>query len=86
MADVYLYLDETGDMGVSGKPHDSPYFGLGSAMFVGEHARAVWEGMQLRLSLEAENLRLPDGMHAHKDKPTVRHRVLNLIAQTSASH
>lgn len=81
MADVYLYLDETGDLDVSGKAKASPYFGLGSAMFVGEHAQQVWEGMRLRLNLEAENLRLPDGMHAYKDKPTVRHRVLNLIAR-----
>jgi hypothetical protein len=81
MADVYLYLDETGDLGVSGKSKESRYFGLGSAMFVGDHAQEIWAGMQLRLALEAENLRMPDGMHAHKDKPTVKHRVLSLIAR-----
>ncbi|MGC7095392.1 DUF3800 domain-containing protein [Amycolatopsis lurida] len=81
MADVYLYMDETGDFDMSGSRKASSHFGLGSALFVGDHRQQVWEGMQLRFQLEAEGNQLPKGLHAHQDQKKVRYRVFDLLAQ-----
>lgn len=56
-SDLYLYLDETGSLGLSG----DAYFGLGQAMFAGETTTAEWEGTKLRFDLERSGVRLPKG-------------------------
>lgn len=64
---------------MSGKQGASKYFGLGQATFRGDHGRQVWEGMQLRFSLESEGVRLPGGLHAKNDPAKIRDRVYSLI-------
>lgn len=76
-SDLYLYLDETGSLGLSG----DAYFGLGQAMFAGETTTAEWEGTKLRFDLERSGVRLPKGFHAKNDDEATREKVFGLIAQ-----
>lgn len=59
----------------------TPYFGIGTAMFIGDHSRELWEGTELRIQLEREGVRLPQGLHAVNDRKTTRHRVIDLILE-----
>jgi hypothetical protein len=77
LSDLYLYLDETGQLGPSG----SPYFGLGQAMFRGETGALEWEGTKLRFDLERKGVHLPKGFHAKNDKESTREEVFDLIVK-----
>lgn len=77
MSDLYLYLDETGELSLS----DSSYFGLGQATFRGETGSQEWEGKKLRFDLERDGVRLPKGFHAKNDKESTREKVVDLIAR-----
>lgn len=77
LSDLYLYLDETGQLGLS----SSPYFGLGQAMFKGEMGSMTWEGTKLRFDLERNGVRLPKGFHAKNDRESTREKVFDLIAK-----
>lgn len=76
MADVYLYVDETGnlDYGGGSKPGER-YFGFGSVVFKGAHHTALWAGFELRLRLAASGLDLPQGFHAVNDTTATRNAV-----------
>ncbi|MBQ0925919.1 DUF3800 domain-containing protein [Saccharopolyspora endophytica] len=80
MADVYMYIDETGNLDLPGKHGSSKYFGFATATFIGDHSRAIWEGMQLRLQLESEGVSLPHGLHAKDDHDATRRRFYDLIS------
>jgi hypothetical protein len=77
LSDLYLYLDETGQLGLSG----SPYFGLGQATFKDEMGTIAWEGIKLRFELERNGVHLPKGFHAKNDKESTRQKVFSLIAE-----
>lgn len=79
MADIYMYADETGDLDWSGSPKASSYFGFGTAVFVGAHGKEMWEGMQLRCSLERRGVRVPRGLHAVYDSHATRSEVYALV-------
>lgn len=79
MTDVYVYVDETGDLDFSGNPRASSRFGLGSAVFRGPHGAALAAGLELRCRLEAEGLSLPRGFHAKDDSHRTRDEVFGLI-------
>ena len=79
MADLYIYADETGDLDMSGSPGSSTYFGFGTAVFVGNHGNALWQGLDLRCRLESRGVSLPHGLHAKNDSHATRDEVFALI-------
>lgn len=79
MADIYMYADETGDLALNGEKGASPYFGIGTATYVGPHGDALWAGLQLRFELEAAGLTLAKGFHAKDDSHRTRTRVFDLV-------
>lgn len=79
MAEVYLYADETGDLDMAGSPGSSTYFGFGTAVFRRDHGEELWEGLQLRCSLEERGVRLPKGLHAKNDSRSTRSQAFELI-------
>lgn len=78
MPAVYIYADETGDLGYGSK---APYFGVGTATFNGNHASALWEGFELRTRLEANGVSLQKGLHAKNDAPRTRAEVFATLAR-----
>lgn len=76
-----MYADETGDLDLSGSIGASRYFGFGTAVFVGPHGTEMWEGMNLRCSLEERGVRVPRGLHAKDDSYATRQQVFGLIQQ-----
>jgi len=79
VAEFYMYADETGDLDMTGSPGSSAYFGFGTAVFEGDHGRALWDGLQLRCTLEAKGIALPRGLHAKNDSHSTRDEVFALI-------
>lgn len=80
MSTYYIYVDETGNLDTDETKKDvTPYFGIGTAMFIDDHSRQLWEGTELRIQLEREGIRLPQGLHAVNDRRATRHRVIDLI-------
>lgn len=73
-----MYADETGDLGYDS---DAAYFGIGTATYRGEHATALWQGLQLRVSLEAAGVRVQRGLHAKDDSRSTRAAMFELIRQ-----
>ena len=80
MADVYMYVDETGDLDLTGNANSSRYFGIGSATLTGEHGAALWSGKQLRFQQEEAGIARPKGFHAKDDTPRTRHEVFAVVA------
>lgn len=82
MTDYFIYLDESGtlDFLEPANETESPFFGFGSAMFLGEHRDAIWQGHLLRAALEAKKVNLPHGFHAKNDSWATREAVLKLIS------
>lgn len=76
-SDLYLYLDETGSLDLSG---DS-YFGLGQAMFVSDTLSLEGEATKLRFDLERKGIPLPKGFHAKNDNDEVKAQVFDLITR-----
>ena len=76
-----MYADETGDLGLHGEDGSSAYFGIGTATYLGEHGSAIWQGLQLRFSLEGRGLALPKGFHAVNDRNKTRGEVFSLIRE-----
>lgn len=76
MATVYMYADETGDLGYDSA---APYFGLGTATYAGDHRDAIWQGFELRTTLERRGVRLQRGLHAKDDSNATRHEMFTLI-------
>jgi hypothetical protein len=83
VADVYVYADESGnlDYDPAGKGGSTPYFGFGTATFVGDHSSALWRGHELRMRFEQKGIRLPRGFHAKNDAWPTRDEVLEEIAR-----
>jgi hypothetical protein len=76
MGRVYVYADETGDLGYD---DGSDYFGIGTATFSGDHRDSIWQGFELRTSLEARGVRLKQGLHAKNDSRATRSQMFDLI-------
>jgi len=78
MADVYMYADETGNLDFATNASDgvTPYFGFGTATFVGPHPEALWRGFDLRIRLQHLGLGLAAGFHAKNDSWATRATVL----------
>lgn len=83
MADVYVYMDETGDLGMTGGAGESLYFGIGTATFHGDHGAAMWAMADARFAMETRGLVLTRGFHAKDDSPRTRHDVFGRIAGLS---
>jgi len=73
---IYIYADETGDLGFDS---DAPYFGIGTATFVGNHASSLWDGFELRTRLETRGVSLQKGLHAKNDAPRTRAEVFSVL-------
>lgn len=81
MSDVYMYVDETGNLDLTGGNGASPFFGIGTAVFFGEHGKALWEGLDLRFQMERAGHNLAKGFHAILDNKHTRDEVFELIRQ-----
>lgn len=81
--DVYLYADETGNLDYGGatKQGASPYFGFGTAVFIGDHGVALMRGMRLRTHVSSKGIRLARGFHAVDDSNETRGEVFPLVAE-----
>lgn len=80
MTDVYVYMDETGNLDYWSPAGASQYFGFGSLSFSGAHSSLLWDGMRLRAELERGGVRLPNGVHAKHDGWAVRGRVFDELS------
>ncbi|WP_461004683.1 hypothetical protein [Trueperella pyogenes] len=71
--DYFIYLDETGvpDFESPKTPDDFPYFGVGSATYIGDHSQENWDAQVLRLALEER------GLSVEKAVPCQKRRVAN---------
>lgn len=80
--DYFVYLDETGtlDFDSPKTPSDFPYFGVGSATYIGDHSQENWEAQVLRLSLEERGLSVEKQFHAKDDVWPIRDEVFSLIS------
>lgn len=78
MTSIYIYADETGDLGYDSK---APYFGIGTATFVGNHASSLWEGFELRTRLEARGVSLQKGLHAKNDAARTKAEVFSVLGK-----
>lgn len=78
MSRIYMYADETGDLGYGS---DAPYFGIGTATYCGNHSKALWQGFRLRTDLEAKGVRVQRGLHAKNDSRATRHAMFDLITR-----
>ena len=81
MADYFVYLDESGtlDFGENVAKGESVYFGVGSAIYPGEHGDVLWDAHVLRASLESQGVSIPSQLHAKNDSWATRKQVLSLI-------
>lgn len=80
MADIYIFADETGDLGKN--LIDSPkYFGFGSAVFEDLNKLDWRSSFQLRCELENKGLHLRSGFHANNDHRHTRSQVYSLIGE-----
>lgn len=78
-----MYADETGNLDYDGEAKEgaSAYFGFGTAIFTGDHGRALFEGLRLRARLEHEGVRLTEGFHAVNDAPRTRNEMFALVQE-----
>lgn len=76
-----MYADETGDLDTTGSAGTSTYFGFGTSVFTGDHGHSLWQGLQLRCSLEQRGLKLPKGFHAKNDSHATRDDVFAVIGE-----
>lgn len=83
MADIYLYADETGNLDYDGasKKGASTYFGFGTATFDGQHADALFSGLQLRAEISSSGIELAKGFHAVDDKISTKNKVFQLVGE-----
>lgn len=80
MRDVFMYVDETGDLGLTGANGSSHYFGIGSASFAGPHAEPIWQLKHLRFLLQGRGIEVRTGFHAKNDSARTRSDVYQAIA------
>jgi len=79
MANIYVFADETGDLGYN-KVKGSQYFGFGTASYVSGSAPNFDEAFELRCSLESRGYSIKEGFHASNDRWVIRNEIFNLIA------
>lgn len=84
MAEIFIYLDETGVPDWS-PTADSPYFGFGSAVIGEGHAAALHSITQLRASLDPKHANVKEGFHANNDRGQTRALVYERIANMDVS-
>lgn len=74
-----MYADETGNLDYQEQAGASTYFGVGTAVFCGNHGEALGGGLALRADLAAAGVKLRRGFHAVDDSKSVRSQVFDLI-------
>lgn len=82
MADIYLYVDETGNLDYEGasKRGASAYFGFGTAAYRGDHGSELMEGLRLRAAVTSQGVKLPRGFHAVNDSALTRDQMFAAVA------
>lgn len=78
MANVYVYLDETGVPSWEPTP-ESPFFGIGSALFRDDHHEQLAKLTDLRVDLSKTSVPLPKGFHAKDDTWATRKQVFSTL-------
>jgi hypothetical protein len=79
MADIYVFADETGDLGYNNEK-GSKYFGFGTASYASGSSPNFTDAFKLRCGLEASGISIKEGFHATNDRWAIRNEIFNLIA------
>ena len=79
MADIYVFADETGDLGYNSEK-GSKYFGFGTASYTSGSSPNFTDAFKLRCGLEASGISIKEGFHATNDRWAIRNEIFNLIA------
>lgn len=80
MANLYIFADETGDLGYES---ENKYFGFGTSTFRNLKELNFAGAFQLRCELEAKGMRSIAGFHASVDSNHTRSEVFNLISSNN---
>ena len=80
---IYIFADETGDLGYT--PSSSEHFGFGTVTLDETSSQTLWNSFKLRCELESEGFPLKQGFHAQQDRYVIRARVFELISQSNPS-
>jgi hypothetical protein len=78
MADIYVFADETGDLGYNSEK-GSKYFGFGTAAYTSGSCPNFTDAFKLRCGLEASGISIKEGFHATNDRWAIRDEIFNLI-------
>ena len=78
MANIYLFADETGDLGYNLQT-GSQFFGFGTAAYLGEFTPNFAGAFKLRCSLEGAGVAIKEGFHASNDRWRIRNQIFELI-------
>lgn len=79
MREIYIFADETGDLGYTNS--SSAYFGFGTLTIEENFADSLWDGFRLRCELERQGHDLKGGFHAKVDKYSIKKEMFELISQ-----
>jgi hypothetical protein len=78
MADIYVFADETGDLGYNSEK-GSKYFGFGTASYTSGSFPNFIDAFKLRCELEVSGISIKEGFHATNDRWAIRDKIFNLI-------
>jgi hypothetical protein len=78
LADIYVFADETGDLGYN-LDTGSQFFGFGTATYLGISTPNFDEAFKLRCSLERDGIAMKEGFHAANDRWQIRNQIFELI-------
>jgi hypothetical protein len=78
MKEVYVFADETGDLGYTSS--SSRYFGFGTLSVEENFPLILWNGFKLRCALENSGYQLKEGFHAKVDKFAIKKEMYGLIS------
>ncbi len=84
MKDIYIFADETGDLGYT--ETSSEYFGFGTVTFEENFAESLWDGFRIRCELERQGHELKGGFHAKDDKYSIKKEIFGLISQMNLKY
>lgn len=79
MREIYIFADETGDLGYT--ESSSKFFGFGTVTIENEFAQILWDGFKLRCELEKQGFDLKAGFHAKDDKYSIKKDIYALISK-----
>jgi hypothetical protein len=80
MAEIYVFADETGDLGYS-SPSGSQFFGFGTATYFEDNLPNFGKAFNFRCQLERQGFSMQEGFHAKQDRWMIRNHIFQLIKE-----